>query len=135
MSILQLIIDFGMLVLIWLVQLLIYPGFKYFGTKNLIIWHRKYTQNMGLIVGPLMLVQLGLHIYSTIFNFSLLRSFNLILVVFTWVYTFLYFVPLHQKISKGVFIRSDLIDLELNNWWRTLIWSIIFILQLILFLR
>lgn len=133
MDLYQLLIDFGMLVLIWMVQLLIYPGFKYFEFDKLIIWHKKYTQNIGIIVGPLMLVQLGLHTYSTYLNFNILESINLGLVVFTWFYTFLYFVPIHRKISSGDFNKNDLRNLENKNWWRTLIWSLVFVFQLFVF--
>lgn len=131
----QLVINFGMLVLIWMVQLLIYPGFKYFETKNLIIWHQKYTRNMGVIVAPLMLVQLGIHIYTTYLNFNVLETLNLVLVIFTWVYTFVYFVPLHRKISSGLFKKTDLLQLENQNWWRTFVWSFIFILQLYIYIK
>jgi len=131
MMIFPLIVDFGMVVLIWMVQLLIYPGFKYFKAENLIIWHRKYTKNMGYIVAPLMLVQLGFHVFSVISAFDLIRLFGLLLVFVFWTFTFLYFVPLHQKISSGSFLQSDLLNLEFINWWRTLVLSLIFLISLV----
>ena len=50
--------DFGLLVLIWMVQLVVYPGFKYYQRERLLEWHARYTSRISYIVGPLMLGQL-----------------------------------------------------------------------------
>jgi hypothetical protein len=131
METIGLIIDFGMLVLIWMVQLLIYPGFKYFEHEQLIIWHAKYTRNMTFIVMPLMLIQLLLHSYTTYMGFNLIQLLTLVLVILSWILTFTIFVPLHQKISNNRFEKQDLLHLDSFNWWRTTIWSVIFVLALL----
>jgi hypothetical protein len=131
METIGLIIDFGMLVLIWMVQLLIYPGFKYFEREQLIIWHAKYTRNMTFIVMPLMLIQLLLHSYTTYMGFNLIQLLTLVLVILSWILTFTIFVPLHQKISNNRFEKQDLLHLDSFNWWRTTIWSVIFVLALL----
>ncbi len=128
METLSLLIDFGMLVLIWMVQLLIYPGFKYFERRQLIIWHTKYTRNMTYIVMPLMLGQLLLHSYQTYLDVSAAQLIALFLVLINWTLTFTIFVPLHQKISNNRFENTDLQQLERLNWWRTIIWTVIFVL-------
>lgn len=131
METISLIIDFGMLVLIWMVQLLIYPGFKYFEREQLIIWHTKYSRNMTFIVMPLMLSQLLLHSYTTYMGFSLIQLLILVLVILSWILTFTIFVPLHQKIGNNRFEKQDLFHLDSFNWWRTIIWSAIFVLALL----
>jgi hypothetical protein len=118
-------------VLIWMVQLLIYPGFKYFEHEQLIIWHAKYTRNMTFIVMPLMLIQLLLHSYTTYMGFNLIQLLTLVLVILSWILTFTIFVPLHQKISNNRFEKQDLLHLDSFNWWRTTIWSVIFVLALL----
>ena len=35
----RVIIDFGAVVLIWMVQLVVYPSFTYFQKKELMDWH------------------------------------------------------------------------------------------------
>lgn len=124
-----LVIDFAMMVLIWMVQLLIYPGFKYYEREKFIIWHHKYTRNMGFIVAPLMLVQLALHLYFTYFYFNWMQLLSFVLIVLVWLLTFLIFVPIHQKISFGNYHKKDLIKLVRLNWFRTAIWSLIFLLN------
>jgi hypothetical protein len=131
METIGLIIDFGMLVLIWMVQLLIYPGFKYFERRQLIIWHAQYTRNMTFIVMPLMLGQLLFHTYQTYMDFSMIQVLAMFLVVLSWILTFTIFIPLHQKISSSRFENPDLQQLEVFNWWRTIIWTAIFVLALV----
>lgn len=131
METISLMIDFGMLVLIWMVQLLIYPGFKYFEREKLIIWHAQYTRNMTFIVMPLMLGQLLLHSYKTYMSFNVIQILALFLVILSWILTFTIFVPLHQKIHNKHFENIDLRQLEIFNWWRTVIWTLIFFLGLL----
>lgn len=54
----RLLLDFGLVVLIWIVQLVIYPSLCYYQDKDLAKWHKIYTQRIGVIVGPLMIAQL-----------------------------------------------------------------------------
>jgi len=41
----RLLFDFGLLVLIWLVQLVIYPSFLYYEQDNLKRWHENIRKN------------------------------------------------------------------------------------------
>ena len=52
---LQIIVDSGLFVLIWLVQLIIYPSFRYTKEAYFVQWHARYTLLMGLVVSPFML--------------------------------------------------------------------------------
>ena len=50
----RLLIDFGFVVLIWAVQLVIYPSFGFYAKANLFEWHKSYTARVTYIVLPLM---------------------------------------------------------------------------------
>ena len=52
----RLIVDSGMCVLIWMVQLIIYPAFHAI-TSARFSWHGEYMQAIGTIVMPLMILQ------------------------------------------------------------------------------
>ncbi len=58
------LIDFGLVVLLWLVQRIIYPSFMQVAPERLVEWHAQYTQQMGYIVVPLMFGQLGLSVLA-----------------------------------------------------------------------
>lgn len=124
----KLISDSGLLVLIWLVQLVIYPGFKFYGIKDLKRWHSIYTGKITIVVLPLMLSQLIFSCWLTFSNeWTLLYTLNASLVVLTWVSTFVTFVPLHQKIdSKDEDLEIIVKKLIHYNWFRTLLWTTIF---------
>ena len=124
-----LLINFGLVVLIWMIQLIIYPSFLHFQTEGLVIWHRKYAVLIGYIVVPLMLVQLAISIIqvfvsATIYTFSIL-----ILVMLVWLSTFLQFVPIHGSISKGIVNQKTLSALVKKNWTRTILWTAVFIMS------
>ncbi|RRO17187.1 hypothetical protein [Flavobacteriaceae bacterium 14752] len=127
----KLISDIGLLVLIWLVQLVIYPSFKYYKTIDLKVWHRFYTKRITIVVLPLMLSQLVLSITLLfISNWSTYHILDICLVLLTWVLTFAIFVPLHQKIDKSQNISESVYKLVKYNWIRTFLWSAIAIFSL-----
>jgi hypothetical protein len=129
----KLISDSGLLILIWLVQLVIYPGFKYHSKDNLMKWHSVYTGRITIVVLPLMLSQLILSVWILLdYKWSVFSVINLSLVLLTWMSTFMVFVPLHHKIDeKSIHEKKRYVIKLINyNWFRTAIWSIIFILTL-----
>jgi hypothetical protein len=124
----QQVIDFGLVVLIWIVQIIVYPSFSYYKLEDLSKWHEKYTRNITLIVLPLMTVQLGIHLYEIISALSFLRLVILIMILLIWINTFLYSVPLHKRISGNVDMAGACRDLSRINWYRTVLWTLVFVL-------
>lgn len=129
----EIVINFGLVVLIWMVQLIIYPSFHYYNPKNLTIWHQKYTRMIAMIVIPLMLVQLGISIHSVIDNGTYLSWTKLIIILFIWGLTWMYFAPTHTKLSKGILKKDTLTQLVSLNWYRTIAWTLVFGLDFINF--
>ena len=124
----RLICDSGLLVLIWIVQLIIYPSFSYYKHVDLFQWHSNYTKRIAVIVIPLMVTQLIIsliQVYTTPDFYSILYSS---LVIAAWLITFIMFVPLHENISKEKDIEISIKKLKLHNWLRTVLWSFIFML-------
>ena len=130
MSELALIFDTGCLILIWLVQLVIYPSFLFYEVENLKKWHFKYTRMVTLIVLPLMLGQLITGIMGAVSEVSL-SSIKLVLILSTWAITFTLFVPLHNKIDSTDQIVDVTESLVKRNWIRTGIWSAVFVISLV----
>ena len=123
----SLLVDAGLVVLIWTVQLIIYPSFLYYKNKNLIAWHQKYSSRIAMIVVPLMVFQLFYGLIISLY-YPILNHFIYIgIVLFLWAFTFLGFAPLHFKISNGNVNNKLLITLIHRNWIRTLFWSFLLI--------
>jgi hypothetical protein len=129
----RVLIDFGLVVLIWMVQLLIYPSFKHFPSSVLFKWHSRYTFNMALVVMPLMLGQLIIYTIQIFFEQTLFSICGMLIVLTLWMSTFIQFVPLHQQISDNSFSNKTLELLVSRNWIRTALWTGLFIWSLITF--
>lgn len=127
----RLIFDSGLLVLIWMVQLIVYPSFLFFNNlESLYKWHETYTKRIAVVVIPLMfgqLITIGLQVFTEQ-DFYTLTSSGLVFLV--WASTFLQFVPLHTNISHKRNIDSSLKQLKHKNWIRTVLWTLLFGLTL-----
>lgn len=127
----RLLLDFGFAVLIWAVQLVIYPSFLYYPKKDLITWHRSYTVRVTYIVMPLMFGQLILSIWQLIALKNLYTVLSVILIGLLWVLTFTVFVPLHRNIDRGQPESDTSLKLVRYNWIRTVLWSSVFLISLV----
>lgn len=125
LTISQVIVDSGLLILIWLVQLIIYPSFRYTADEDFISWHTRYTGLIALVVTPLMLLQAGIEIMH--FFFLTPRWLRIFLISAIWISTFTLSVPCHSRLhNQGK--TSDLVQrLIATNWVRTVLWSIVFL--------
>ena len=121
----RLVLDAGLLVLTWMIQLIVYPSFLFYTAKELVTWHKIYTKTIALIVIPLMLGQLGITIYQVFLVQNTFTFTSIVLVVFLWGITLLKFAPMHQQISEGNTHIQLLKKLVQNNWIRTIIWNIL----------
>ncbi|MEN8703814.1 MAG: hypothetical protein ABF311_02695 [Polaribacter sp.] len=126
-----LIVNSGLVILIWIVQLIIYPSFLFYNKENLVQWHNIYTKRIAVIVVPLMLIQLLISILNTIVTFSITNLTIALLVLFLWVFTFTSFAPVHFKISENNFQKTQLQQLVKRNWIRTILWTLILTISLI----
>ncbi len=125
------LVDFGLVVLIWMVQLIAYPSFRFFQKSDLLVWHDYYTKMITLFVVPLMFGQLGLHLYGMIkSSFSWPQVVSFMMIIGVWLITFLKAVPLHGYIGAGENVQASVESLIRVNWIRTVLWSLVFAISL-----
>ncbi|WP_299365471.1 hypothetical protein [Winogradskyella sp.] len=134
-EILRLLIDFGFVILIWAVQLVIYPSFGYYSKSDLVKWHRSYTKRVTFIVLPLMFSQLALSIFHLLQIRNWYTIISLFLVLMLWILTFRVFVPLHFSIDNNKPVENVCKKLVTRNWTRTVLWTSLFLISLIYFLQ
>lgn len=125
--------DFGLVVLIWLVQLIIYPGLRYYGEKDFATWHDKYTSLISVIVIPMMIIQLAFHSYMVIINPNVIYGLNFGTVIAIWAVTFFFAIPLHGNLAQNMHVTASIEKLIRINWYRTILWSQIFIIDLLIY--
>lgn len=135
LAIARLLIDFGFMILIWAVQLVIYPCFQYYSKENLLVWHKSYTLRVTFIVLPLMLSQLALAVIQ-LWHFQNWYTVSSILIIASlWILTFSIFVPLHQSIDNTIPAPDVCHKLVSKNWMRTVLWSLLFGISLLHILK
>lgn len=120
----NLAVSWGLLVLIWLVQIIVYPGFHRIGTEDFRAFHRWYTMRIAVIVIPLMSAEALLTLYWLWFRpRASLVLLSTAAVAVVWMSTFGLQVPLHRRLQHGK--EEDLIRrLVTTNWVRTMAWSL-----------
>ncbi len=121
----QLMVDSGLLVLIWLVQVIIYPSFHHINKENFKTWHRSYTRAISSIVSPLMLLQAILELYQA--SAGEPRWWRVLLIIAIFYTTFLFSVPCHKKLQSNGKDTAIIDRLVRTNWLRTLLWTLLFI--------
>lgn len=116
-----------MMLVIWIAQMIIYPGFLVCKKKKLVRWHSVYTSRISYIVIPLMLIQLFVIAWLTFQHAHILNILSLMLVIWAFASTYLHVVPLHDKIADREATAEDLHALVHKNWYRTIPWTAVFL--------
>ncbi|MFN4762936.1 hypothetical protein ACKGJN_07440 [Gillisia sp. Q332] len=129
--ILRLLFDFGLVVLIWIVQLVIYPGLCYYSQTDLVKWHKLYTTRIAYVVGPLMIGQFLIAAFQLWKEVSLYTISGILIIAALWILTFSIFVPLHNAVMPGKNCETITSELVKKNWIRTGLWSLVFLLSLL----
>jgi len=116
-------IDFAMFVLIWLVQVIVYPVFREIPEDRFSSWHPKYCNQIGWFVLPLMIAQLLDSASTCFFVGDDLSWARLLCVVFAWGVTFLISAPCHRRLMREGRIDRVVDRLIRTNLWRSVAWS------------
>ncbi len=120
---------FFMTGVIWIIQLLHYPSFRFVEFKQFYNFQKFHTQTITYIVGPLMILEIFSGLYLLLINeFSFFWLVQMILLILIWLCTAFLSVRLHTTLSQphiGDIERLQVINLLVKmNWPRTLLWSL-----------
>lgn len=122
-NILEIVTSFSLLGLIWVIQLVHYPSFRYIAEdkfRDFILFHGK---SISFIVMPLMIIELTVAIGLSFSTPSILTFSKFGIVCLIWLSTFTLSVPKHSKLLRG---RDNKIieGLIYTNWPRTILWTL-----------
>jgi hypothetical protein len=119
--------------IIWFVQIVHYPLFLKIPAEGFVSYEQSHTIWTGLVVAPLMLIELGSAISLLLLSLTSGGKLGLGIsprhltalgcLVLIWASTFLIQVPLHLLLEQ----RADTKAMEFlvsTNWIRTILWSI-----------
>ena len=112
--------------LIWLIQIVHYPLFKYVGKYDFQLYHNGHSMMITPLVGTVMIIELISSILLIVFapkNVSItIPIIGIILLFIIWVSTAFLQIPQHNALSKAYELEA-LNLLVQTNWIRTLAWS------------
>lgn len=112
---------------IWIIQVVQYPFFKFFDGKDFTKYHDNYTFWITPVVAPMMIIELISSIFILFYPPSEVDSrllyFGLFLTITIWLSTFFIQVPLHEKLAAG-FDSNAYNSLVNTNWIRTIAWTL-----------
>jgi hypothetical protein len=124
MHILNVAVSWGLLILIWLVQLIIYPGLARIPSSDFVKYHAWYVIRITMVVLPLMVCEIIIAIAWFFLQDSLLYPMVAGgLVMLVWCSTFTFQVPIHKSLQAGK-DQSKINRLVATNWIRTVAWSL-----------
>lgn len=124
LEIINLVNTFFLIGLIWLVQLVHYPSFRFFEADNFLSFHHFHTESIKYIVAPTMLTELILGaflVYQNHFTADFIVPFLAVLGI--WVSTAFVQIPLHAKLADRL-DENDIEKLISSNWIRTVLWTL-----------
>lgn len=116
---------------IWLVQVVNYPLYRYLSTENFTQYQGEHIRRITRVVAPIMIIELFTSLGLISFlplelaqqNILYPLLINLALVVLIWLATVSYSVPIHQALKDG-FDQKHYNKLLSSNWVRTIAWSL-----------
>ncbi|MGK0367234.1 MAG: hypothetical protein ACI9QD_000368 [Thermoproteota archaeon] len=108
---------------IWMVQIVHYPTFKFIDYKSFTLFSAFHAKSISSIVIPLMLIEIATAAILIIQFPGIALFINFILLLITWGVTFLVSMPLHKELQRQQSTRS--IEKLINsNWVRTSLWTL-----------
>jgi hypothetical protein len=125
------LLSFGLVVLIWLVQVIIYPAFADVSADRFARWHAGYTRAVTWIVAPLMLSQAALLSWLMVVRPSRPVVMATVAVGVAWFWTFAVAVPCHDRLQEDGLDRAVVTRLISANWVRTVAWTLAFVFLLL----
>ena len=119
-------IDFAMFGLIWFVQIIVYPSFRFIQPDCFPQWHALYCHRISYFVLPLMAMQLIDSFSTTFFVGGTTSWVRLSSVLAAWTITFTHSAKRHKALTKEGKNQREIDSLIRINWWRTLFWTLPF---------
>ncbi|UOQ73621.1 hypothetical protein [Hymenobacter cellulosilyticus] len=111
---------------IWMVQLVHYPGFAQVPAAGFGAFHQAHLRRMGWVVMAPMVAELLLSGWLAWAGRELGAAVwgSLALVVIIWLVTFFISVPFHNRLTRDGYNYITIDGLVRTNWLRTLAWTL-----------
>jgi hypothetical protein len=122
-------VSLALAAVLWMVQLVVYPAFRWIEPARFTVWHEGYTGAVTWVVAPLILIQTG----GVAARFWLLEALEPVWVLeaactlVAWAVTVFVSVPIHARLQGELPPAARLAAMHWlvqTNWLRTVCWSV-----------
>lgn len=124
----NLLVTFYLIGLVWLIQVVQYPGFAKVGAKNFLEYHQSHVSSIFWVVAIPMVIELilslGLLIARPPQVDMILNVFLFAMVLLVWGVTFFIAIPLHNQLDANGLNLEVVRKLTNINWIRTIAWTL-----------
>ena len=122
-------VSLALAAVLWMVQLVVYPAFRWIEPARFVQWHEGYTGAVSWVVAPLILLQTGgvAARYWFLEAPDTLWLLELVCTVVAWAVTGFVSVPIHGRLQRDLPAEQRLAAMQQlvrTNWLRTLCWSV-----------
>ena len=109
--------------LIWTIQLIHYPAFRYIDMSKFTDFTQFHGRNITPITALPMVLELLTGALLLYYFKDFFYSLNFFLILLVWASTFFLSVPIHVQLSS---LRDEVLieKLILTNWPRTILWTL-----------
>ena len=108
--------------IIWVIQLLHYPAFNFIKESDYVEFQHFHMQRISFIVVPVMILEFFSAFILAYYIQSDLLILCLVILIFIWLVTFVFFTKLHHRLLDG-YDKSIVDKLVQINWSRTILWT------------
>jgi hypothetical protein len=120
--------DFGIVIVVWLAQAIMYPSFEHVEEPVFVAWHRTYNRRIAFFVIPLLCGQAIIVGISVYYDASFLTALSAALISTCWVSTFCLSVPCHVQLQRAGKDLHVIRKLVWTNLIRTMLWTAVFLI-------
>lgn len=128
LQIVRTLLDFGIVIVVWLAQVIMYPCLAHIEKNDFVAWHKAYCTRISFFVVPLLCgqaVTVGVLIYL---DPDMRNTLSAMIILLCWLSTFGLSVPCHNQLQEAGKDLSVIRKLVWTNLIRTLLWSIVFMI-------
>ncbi|MEJ2719434.1 MAG: hypothetical protein P8182_20275 [Deltaproteobacteria bacterium] len=125
--------DLGIVIVVWLAQVIMYPSLAHIERDAFVSWHRKYSSRIAFFVIPLLCGQaiiVGILVYD---DASLTNVLSAALIAACWASTFVLSVPCHARLQRAGKDLQVIRKLVRTNLIRTMLWTAVFLIGILQF--
>jgi hypothetical protein len=122
------IFDFGIVIVVWLAQAIMYPSLAHIEENVFVEWHQTYSTRIAFFVIPLLCGQaiiVGIMIY---YGGSFLTLLSVAMIALCWASTFGLSVPCHARLQRFGKDLTVIRKLVRTNFIRTILWTTVFLI-------